>query len=195
MVGDDEDGGVLVDVREQAPHQLVDVLVIVEDRVFEAVARLVLAVLGVHELPESVVHAVHAHLDHDEELPRLRDQEVLGEREAAVRHLVDLPQEVVLVLGAEIAHVQDVLADHLLDLALQHRRERVRTVRRRRQEAAHHDAVQRSRRKRSRHPEDDGGLAGAGRVVPQPRLLDRRRVGDEEGVVGVVGAVTEAVDA
>ena len=94
----DEDDRVVVGVLEELPDQPVDVAVVVEDRVLVRVPRLVLAVLGIHELPEAVVHAVGPHLDHREERPRLRLEEVLGEREAPVGHLVDLPQEVLLVV-------------------------------------------------------------------------------------------------
>ena len=45
--------------------------------------------------------------------------------EAPVGHLVHLPQEVVLVLGAEVLAVEQVLADDLLDLAPEDRRVRV----------------------------------------------------------------------
>ena len=72
--------------------------------------------------------------------------EVLGEREAPVGHLVDLPQEVLLVVGAEVLRVEEVLADDLCDLVLERRRVRVLRVERRREEAPHHDAVQRLRR-------------------------------------------------
>ena len=195
VVRHDEDRRVLVGALEDAPHEPVHVLVVVEDRVLERVARHVLAVLRVHHLPEAVVHAVDAHLDHGEELPRPRVEQVLGEGEAPVGHLVDLAQEVVLVVRAEVADVEEVLADRLLDLPLEHGRERVLAVDRRGQEAADHDPVERARRVGARDAEDDRGLAGARGEVPEARLLDRRRVGDEEVVVGVVGAVAEAVDA
>ena len=195
VVGDDEDRRVVVGVLEQAADQPVDVAVVVEDRVLVRAARDVLAVLRVHVLPEAVVHPVVAHLDHREQLPGLRREQVLGEREAPVGHLVDLAEEVLLVLRAKVLDVEHVLADDLLDLAPQHRRVRVLRLRRRRQEAGDHDAVERPRRERAGHAEDDRALAVARRVVPQARLLDRRAVGDEHLVVRVVGAVAEAVDA
>ena len=61
----------------------------------------------------AVVHPVGAHLDHHEELPRLRREQVVGEREAPVGHLVDLPEQVVLVVGAEVRAVEEVFADDL----------------------------------------------------------------------------------
>ena len=51
--------------------------------------------------------------------------EVLGEREPAVGHLVDLAQEVLLVVGAEVLRVEEVLADDLRDLVLERGRVRV----------------------------------------------------------------------
>ena len=195
MVGEDEDDGVLVRVLEQLRDQPVDVAVVVEDRALVRVARLVLSVLGIHVLPEPVVHAVGPHLDHREERPRLRREEVLGEREAAVGHLVHLPEEVLLVVRTEVLRVEEVLADDLGDLVLQRRRVGVLRVERRREEAPHHDAVERLRRVAAGDGEDDRRAARAGDEIPEPRLLDRGRHRDEPAVVGVVRAVPEAVDA
>jgi hypothetical protein len=90
VVGDDEDDGVLVGVLEQPPDEPVDVAVVVEDGRLVRVPGHVLSVLGIHVLPEPVMHAVGPHLDHGEERPRLVLCEVLRQREAAIRHLVDL---------------------------------------------------------------------------------------------------------
>jgi hypothetical protein len=67
VVRDDEHDGLVIRVLEQPRDQAVEVLVVVEDRVLEPVARLVLPVLPVHELPEPVVHPVGPHLDHDKQ--------------------------------------------------------------------------------------------------------------------------------
>ena len=166
VVGEHEDDGVLVGVLEELPDEPVDVAVVVEDRALVRVAGLVLSVLGVHVLPEAVVHAIRAHLDHREERPRLRLQEVLGEREPAVGHLVDLPQEVLLVVGAEVLRVEEVLADDVCDLVLQRGGVRVLRLERRREEAPHHDAVQRLRRVAARDRQHDRRSAGARDVVP-----------------------------
>ena len=128
----DEDDRVLVRVREELRDEPVEVAVVVEDHVLVPVARLVLSVFGIHVLPEPVVHAVGPHLDHRKERPRLRREEVLGEREAPVGHLVHLPEEVLLVVGAEVLRVEEVLADDLGDLVLQRRRVGVFRVERRR---------------------------------------------------------------
>ena len=72
--------------------------------------------------------------------------EVLGEGEAPVGHLVDLPQEVLLVVRAEVLRVEEVLADDVCDLVLERRRVGVLALERRREEAADHDAVERPRR-------------------------------------------------
>ena len=149
MVGEDEDDRVVVGVLEQPGDQPVDVAVVVEDRVLVLAAGLVLSVLGIHELPEPVVHPVRAHLDHREERPRLRLREVLGQLEAPIGHLVNLAEQVMLVVGAEVFGVEDVLADDVFDLVPQRGRIRVLALERRREEAADHDAVQRPRRVRA----------------------------------------------
>ena len=169
--------------------------VVVQDRPLVGAVRHVLAVGRIHVLPEAVVDAVRAHLDHCEELPRLGAQEVIGELEAPVGHLVDLAQEVVLVLRAELGAVEEVLAHDVLDLVAQGGWERVLGLRRGRQEARDHDAVERPDGEGARHAQHDAAHAAPSEDVPQPRLLDGRPVGDEEAVVGVVGAVAEAVDA
>ena len=58
-----------------------------------------------------MVDAVVPHLDHREESPRAGREQVLGEPEAAVRHLVELLEQPRLVLGAKVLDVEDVLAD------------------------------------------------------------------------------------
>jgi hypothetical protein len=85
VVGGDEDRGVVVRMLEQRADELVDVTVVVEDRVG-------VRTVGVEVLPERVVHAVDPHLDHCEELPRLRAQQVVGQSKAAIGHVVDLAE-------------------------------------------------------------------------------------------------------
>ena len=135
VVGDDEHKRLLVGVLEQPGDEPVDVAVVVENGRLEGVAGLVLAVLGVHELPEAVVDAVVAHLHHREQLPRPRREQVLGEPEAPVGHLVELLEQPRLVLRAEVLHVEQVLADDVGDLVLEAGRVRVRALDRRREEA------------------------------------------------------------
>ena len=142
--------------------------VVLEDRVLVRVARLVLAVLGIHVLPEAVVHAVGPHLDHCEERPGLRLQEVLGQPEATVRHLVDLAEEVGLVVGAK-SFVSKMYSP--TTSAISSRSAAgvgVSALQRRGEEASHHDAVQRPRR--CRHREDDRRAARAGHEIPEARL-------------------------
>ncbi len=125
MIGDDEHQRLVVSVLQQPRDQPVDVPVVVEDRRLELVARLVLAVLRVHELPETVVDAVVTHLHHREQLPRPSRQQVLGQLEAPVGHVVELLEQPRLVLRAEVLHVEDVLADDVSHLVLEARRVRV----------------------------------------------------------------------
>ena len=195
VVGDDEHDGVLVRVLEEAGHEAVDVAVVVEDGALVPVAGLVPPMLRIHELPEAVMHPVRPHLDHREEPPRLRREQVLGEREAPIGHLVDLAEEVVLVLGPEVLAVEDVFADRLLDLASEHGRVRVSALDRRREEAADQDAVQRPRWVGPGHAEHDRRMPRARDEIPEAGRLDRVTVRDEERVVRVVGAVAESVHA
>jgi hypothetical protein len=167
---------------EQAGDELVEVAQVRADRLLAL-------------LPEGVVHPVEADLDEREQLPRPRLEQVLGEPEALVGHLVDLPEQVVLVVGAEVRAVELVLADDPLDLAREQRRVGERALARGRQEAADEHAVERPRRVGAGDADHDRGLAVARRHVPQPRRADRRAVGHAQVVVRVVDAVAEAVDA
>jgi hypothetical protein len=90
VVGHHEHRGLVVCMAQQVAEEAVDVDVVVEDRPLVGAVRHVLAVGRIHVLPEAVVDAVGAHLDHCEELPPLGAQEVIGELEAPVGHLVDL---------------------------------------------------------------------------------------------------------
>ena len=78
-----------------------------------------LDVLRVHEAPEAVVHAIDAHLHEHEEVPVLLLEQVHGDLVPPGVHLVHLAQQVVLVLGAEVLHVEHVVADQRLHLGLQ----------------------------------------------------------------------------
>jgi hypothetical protein len=120
---------------------------------------------------------------------------VLREREATIRHLVHLAEKVILVVCSEVLRVEDVLPHDVRDLVLEAGGIRVATLERRRQEAADHDAVQRSGREGAGNAEDDRRPTGPGHEVPEPRRLDRGARRDEASVVGVVRAVAEAVDA
>ena len=117
MVGDDQHGGVLVEALEQLADLFVEVEVVVADRVAVAVVGLVARVLDVEEAPERVVHAVEPDLDHHEEVPRARVEQVPGDGEALLGHLVYLREDAVAVVAAEVAHVDAVGADERLDLA------------------------------------------------------------------------------
>ena len=67
-----------------------------------ALPGLVEAVLGVDEAPEAVVDAVGAHLDHEEEIPRPRLEQVLGDAEPLLGHLLDLGEQLLLFVRAEV---------------------------------------------------------------------------------------------
>jgi hypothetical protein len=158
-------------------------------------ARLVEPVEAIVVLPEAVMDPIHAHLDEHEEVPGARAQEVLDEREALLRHLVDLVEDALLLIGAELLHVEDVLADELLHLPLERRRVRVGALRVRGEEAGHHLPVHRPRGVGLGDAHQDHVLAGLRQEIPDTRLLHARRVGDHELLVGVVAAVAEAVEA
>ncbi len=112
VVRDDHDYRVVVQLRQQFAHQPVQMHDIVADGVFVGVAGYVLVVRVVKVLPKAVVDAVHAHLDEHEKVPGLFSQQVVEHLEAFVGHFVNLPQQIVLVFGAELLHV------HVVGLAL-----------------------------------------------------------------------------
>ena len=195
VVRDDEDGGLVVGEAQQPPHLLVDAAVVVEHRVLELVVGLVQAVLGIEVAPERVVDAVGAHLDHEEEIPRPRLQEMLRNLEPALGHRLDVAQHARLVLGPEVRHVDHVLADEPLDLLLERGRVRVLAARVRREEARDHDPVHRRYRVGLRDAEHDDLFALRAEEIPHARHPDRARVGEAHRVVAVVLPVAEAVEA
>ncbi len=179
----------------RAPDLAVEVAVVVAEALLVGVPRLVVGVVVVVEAPERVVQAVGPHLDQHQEVPRARVAQVPREREPAPRHLVDVAQDAVLLVGAVVGHVDHVVADHAPHLVLQILGVGELRVGARRQEAAHHLAVHRPRRERLRHAQRDDVLALAREHVPQ--AVDAHLVGGREGqpVVRVVLAVSEAVEA
>ena len=107
---------------EQLADLVVEVLVVAPDHVGVAVIRLVLRMGRVEVAPERVVDPVDADLDHHEEVPRPRVEQMPGDGEVLLGHLVDLGQDAVAVVAAEVAHVGVVRADERRDLGLAARR-------------------------------------------------------------------------
>ena len=108
MVGDDQHRRVVVEALEQLADLVVEVLVVAADNVAVAMVGLVLRMGGVEVAPERVVDPVDADLDHHEEVPRPRVEQVPGDREVLLGHLVDLGEDPVAVVTAEVAHVDAV---------------------------------------------------------------------------------------
>ena len=194
VIRDDEERGRVVEALDQRAHLAVEVAVVGAEPLLVRVAGLVVGVVVVVEAPERVVQAVRPHLDQHQEVPRPRVAQVAREREPAPRHLVDVAQDAVLLVGAVVGDVDHVVADDPPHLVLQLLGVGELRVGARRQEAAHHLAVHRPRRERLRHAQSDDVLALAPEHVPQP--VDAHLVGRREGepVVRVVLAVPEAVE-
>ena len=167
VIGDHHHGGVVVEALEELADLVVEVLVVAPDHVAIPVPRLVPRVRGVDVAPERVVEPVEADLDHHEEVPRPGVEQVAAHREALLGHRVDLGEDPVAVVAAEVAHVDAVGPDEALDLVAQLRRMRVRVgAGVRRQEARDELAVDGDGRRRLRDAEHDDVLAGASEVVP-----------------------------
>ena len=94
-------------------------------------------------------------------------EQVPGNREALLGHLVDLREDPVAVVAAEVAHIDAVGADERLDLAAQLSGIGVGVPARvGGQEARHELAVDRHRRRGLRHTHDDHVLARPREVIP-----------------------------
>ena len=75
---------------------------------------------GTHAAPEGMVDPVHAHVDHHEEVVAAAVEQSMAGGEALLGHRVDVPQDLILVVGAEVRHVDEELAlDPPLDRRLQ----------------------------------------------------------------------------
>ena len=75
---------------------------------------------GIHITPEGMVDPVHAHVDHHEEVAAAAVEQSMADGEALLGHRVDVPQDLLLVVGAEVRHVREEPAlDPPLDRRLQ----------------------------------------------------------------------------
>ena len=92
-----------------APESILMRAVVVAERALEPVARLVLRMRGVHELPEHVVQAVRTHLDQHEVVPRLGGDQMASDAEAPLGHLEHALQREFERLVPEVGDVEDVL--------------------------------------------------------------------------------------
>ncbi len=138
---------------------------------------------------------VGAHLDHDEIIPVVLRQEMTRELEPLLRHLVNVGQDLFLVAGAEVAHVENVFPDDLLDLLFESRRVGVLAGGIRREEVGHHRAIERLGRVGARHADDNRAFAALGENFPEPIFLDREGVGDRVAIVGMIRAIAKSVNA
>ena len=195
VVGDHEHAGLLAQQRPQLRHLAVDEAVIVQHGVLEPVALLVLAMAGVAEFPEGVVEAVGAHLDHHEEVPRARAQQVARHGEVLLGHPVNLLQDALFFFRAEVFHVQPVGPELLGEFRLEAGRVGELGLGAGGQKATHQAAVHRPRRVGPRHRQQDHLLARSPQDVPDAVFPHGGRVGNRQPVVAMVLAIAEAVDA
>ncbi len=169
-------------------------------------ARLKLDVRWVVILPEAMLQPVGAHLHKHEEVPRLVGQHLPHHGEVLARHGVDLAQQEILVVGAEVLDIHQVLAPGpSVDLGGQLGREGkglrhaatvfIHAHGAWREEAGDLRAIDRPRRIRAGHADSHHALAGLTQDLPDARLLDRFASGNGQALVAVVGAVAKAVDA
>ena len=85
-----------------------------------AVLRIVLRfVLLVEILPEAVVHAVRAHLNHHEEIPGFIFEQMAGQGKTCIGHLMNARQKRGPVFCAKIFNVKNVIANHAFDFKFQ----------------------------------------------------------------------------
>ena len=197
VIRDDEHRRLVVREPQEARASFgVEPPVVVEHRVLVRIAGLEQPMLGVGEAPEAVVDAVGAHLDHEEEIPGPGLEQVLCEAEPLLGHLLDLVEQAILVVGAEVLDVDEIVADDLLDLVLQLRRVRVPARPRvRGQEAGDERSVDAAGRIGLGHAEHDHVALLRREDVPDARHPHGAGVGEDELVVRVVAPVAEAVEA
>src|SRR5882762_3797376 len=95
------------------------------NRVLKFIPRYVETMSGIHIVPKRMVNTVHAHLNHHEKIPIFLRQQMPRELEALPSHLVNIRQNLLLVAGSKIAHIQNIFADNPLNLMFEFRRMRV----------------------------------------------------------------------
>ena len=180
---------------QQPADQPVDMDVVVVDRVLEAVARLVAGVPRVHVAPVTVMDPVHAHVHEHEVVVALAGQEPARDVEVLVGEGVDVAEDLVLVVRAEVRHVdQELAGDPALDLRPQRGREGELAAVVGREEAADNVAVDRLDRIGLRHADGRHPPAVGAEVVPHSWMADVERGGDAQPLVRAIQAVAEAVD-
>ena len=99
--------------------------------------------------------AIGSNLHHREQVPIVMCDEVTGERESLFRHFVELIDEPRFVVGAEPAHIENVLTDNSCDLVLQGSGIGVDGIDARSEKPGHENAAYWLRRIRSRDAEQD----------------------------------------
>ena len=116
------------------------------------------------------------------------------ELETLPGHLVNIGQNLLLVAGSKITHIQNIFANYPLDLLFEFRRMGVLAGRVWSQEVRHHQAIQWAWRVGSRNAYDNGAFSIAREDIPEPVFFDRKRVGDGIAVVRMIRTVSKPVN-
>src|SRR5579883_386374 len=117
VIGDDKDGRIIqVHQVENLPNLVVEITVVIVNALIIGGMDFVFMMSGIVILPHTMMNAVGSHLDKHEEVPILLNQPLFDQFEALFSHRINLAQQVVLVIGAEIGHIHQVFADNGFDL-------------------------------------------------------------------------------
>ena len=112
MIGDHQHSRRVIGERKQLANFTIHFLVVVVNCVLELVAGLVEAMSWIHIIPKRMVNSVYAHFHHHKIIPIFLCKKMAGELEALSGHLINVSQDLILVAGAKIPHIQNIFPNY-----------------------------------------------------------------------------------
>src|ERR1700730_8390445 len=119
---------------------------------------------------------------------------MLSNGETLVTHGVDIAQDTLFIGGAEVWHIQQVVANPCLYLVRQRRRLGILRLSIGRQKAGYHRTIHRWRWKCPWYSYYPYAPARVAQDIPQARNLYRSAVGNNHALLAAISPVAEPVD-
>src|SRR5581483_2621931 len=176
----------------------VDIAVIVVDALVIRGVNLVFMMGGIVELPHAVMDAVGSHLDEHEEIPVFFRDPLLDQLKTLFGHGVNLAQQVIFVVSAEVGNIYQVVAHRRLDLLHDGRGIGIGSLsvfRGGRQEATYLNAVDRFGGIGLRYAHRNHFFACARQHIPDAVGLHRVGVRQHMLLIRMIAAIAETIEA
>ena len=194
MIGHYQHSRRLIGESKQLPNFIVHFLVVVVNCILELIAGLIEAMRWIHVIPKCMVNSIHTHFYHHKKIPIFLCKKMAGDLKTLSGHLINVSQDLGLVAGAKIPHIQNILSNHAGNFIFELGRMCVIAADVGGQKVADQQAIEWSGWIRSWHADDNRTLPTSREDIPHSVLFDRKRICDQVSVVRMISPVPKPID-